>query len=103
MSESAGKNRKRYVDNPKDISIHTCPIHIIGHSSDGCKVLGDFGSKYSKNMPTKDCGHDPVTRKKCNIQQENNYAVNNEVYEIILQDNNKVSAEAEAHGTKLLL
>ena len=48
-------------------------------------------------MPTKDCGHDPVTRKKCNIQQENNYAVNNEVYEIILQDNNKVSAEAEAH------
>ena len=53
MSERSDKFRKRYVDHPKDISKLTCLIHGPGHSSYECKVLGNFGSKYSKRRPTK--------------------------------------------------
>ena len=63
MSESSGKLRKSYVYHPKDRSKLTCLIHGPGHSSDECKVLVDFGSKYSKSRPTKECGHDPTTNK----------------------------------------
>ena len=63
MSESAGKRRKRYVD-LKDRSKLTCLIHGPGHSPDECKVLGEFGSKYSKSRPTKYRGHEPTARKK---------------------------------------
>ena len=62
MSESSGKRRKEYVDNPRDISKHTCITHGPGNSSGECKGLGYFGYKYSKISPTKDCGHDPSTK-----------------------------------------
>ena len=48
-------------------------------------------------MPTKYCGNDPVPRKTFNIQQENNYIVNNAMDEILLKENQKVSAEKESH------
>ena len=51
-SESSGKRRKRHVDHLRDRSKHTFLIHGPGHSSDECKVLVDFGSKYCKNRPT---------------------------------------------------
>ena len=63
MSESSGKNRKRYVDHLKDRSKLNFLIHVPGHSSDECKVLGDFCFKYSKSRPTKDRGNDPITKK----------------------------------------
>ena len=59
--------------------------------------MGDFGSKYSKIRPTKDRRHDPMTRKEFNIQQDNNDIVNHAEDKILLQENNKVSAEEEAH------
>ena len=59
MSESAGKRRKMYVDYPKDRYKHTCIIYIPHNSSYECKVLGYFGSDYSKIRPTKDRGHNP--------------------------------------------
>ena len=37
--ESADKRRKLYVDQSKRAS-KNCMIHGLGHSSDGCKVLG---------------------------------------------------------------
>ena len=55
------------------------------------------GAMYEKSVPTKDHGRDPSTRNKFNINQENNAIFNHAVDEIILQENNKVSAEAEAH------
>ena len=45
--------QKRYVDRLKSES-KTCFIHSPGHSSDECKVLGDFGTKYAKIKTTKD-------------------------------------------------
>ena len=56
MSESASKCRKRYVDHPKDRFKITHIIHGPGKFSDECKVLGDFGSKYSRIRTTKDRG-----------------------------------------------
>ena len=56
-SKSAGKIRKRYVDHPKDRSKLTFLIHGPGHSSDECKVLGYFGSKYYKIRPDKEHMH----------------------------------------------
>ena len=69
MSESAVKHRKMYVDHPRDISKLICLIHGPGNSSDECKVLGDFGSRYSKSRPTKDHRHDPSTKNKVNRQK----------------------------------
>ena len=53
----------------KNRSKQTCLIHGPGNSSDECKVLGDFGSRYSKSRPTKDHGHDPSTKNKVNRQK----------------------------------
>ena len=78
-SESAGKSRKKYIDNTKDIYKPTCVIHSPRNSSYECKVLGYFGSKYSKSRPAKDRGHNTATRKKFNWQQENNAIVNHAV------------------------
>ena len=74
-----------------------CLIHGPDHSSDECKVLGDFGYKYAKSGPTKDHGHNPVPGKKFNIQQDNSAIVNSTVDEILLHENQKVIAEKGAH------
>ena len=42
-------------------------------------------------------GHEPANKNKFIRQQEKNAIVNHAIYEIILQENNKVSTEAEAH------
>ena len=44
-----------------------------------------------------ECGNDTATINKFNIQQENNYFVNHAEDDILLQERNKVSDEAEAH------
>ena len=69
MSKSAGKFRKRYVDQTKDKSIQTCLFRVPRHSSDECKVLGYFDSKYSKIRPTKNRGHENATEKKSKMEQ----------------------------------
>ena len=97
MSESNGNPRKSYVYHPNYIFNHTCLTHSPGHSSDECKVLGDFGSKYSIIMHAEDRGHDPITKNKFNRQQQNNDIVNHALAYIILKDNNTLSAAAEAH------
>ena len=53
MGESAGKQRKRYVDYPSGES-KICIINGPGNSSDIYKVLVDFGANYAKVKPTKD-------------------------------------------------
>ena len=59
--------------------------------------MGDFGCKYYKIRPNEDRGNDPPTRKKFNRYQEKNAIINHALDEILLQENNKVSAEAKAH------
>ena len=58
--------------------------------------MGDFGSRYVKRRPTKELRNDPVPRKEFNRNQENNFIVNIEVDEILLYENQKVSAVKEA-------
>ena len=53
-SESASKHRKIYVDYPKGKFKPTCLINGPGNSSDECKVLGYYGSKYVKSRANKD-------------------------------------------------
>ena len=52
---------------------------------------------YAKSRPAKDRKQDPTNRRKFNKQKENKYIVNGAVNEIFLQENQKVSAEKEAH------
>ena len=59
--------------------------------------LGLIFSKYYKRRPTKDRSDDQATRRKFIIHQENNDIVNHAVDEILPQENNRVSAEQEAH------
>ena len=58
---SACKRRKQYVDRSKSES-KTCMIHGDEHSSDECKVLGEFGTKYAASYPTKDRGSNLIPR-----------------------------------------
>ena len=51
-------------------------IHGSGNSSDECKVLGEFGTKYAEFHPAKD--REKNTRKK----KENNNIINNMVDEL---------------------
>ena len=64
MNERDDKHRKRYADHLKDRSKLVCPINGARNSSDECKVLGDFGSKYYKSRPTKDRGQETAKMKK---------------------------------------
>ena len=43
-----------------------CLIHVSGHFSEECKVMGDFGTKYDNIRPTKYRGISPVPNKKIN-------------------------------------
>ena len=102
MSERAVKNRKRYVDHTKDRPKISCLVHGPRHSSDECKILGDFGSKYSKIMPTKYRVDYPTTKKKFSIHQDNNAIVQHEVHYIILQENNEVMCKMKNMKTPIL-
>ena len=97
ISESAVYRRKIYVDYPRGNSKPTCFIHALVHSLDECKVLLDFGYKYDKSRPTKDRGQVHANRNKFNIYQVNNVIVNSEVDEILLHENQKVSAKKQAN------
>ena len=59
--------------------------------------LGRLFFKYYKSNPTKDRGHDSAIKNKFNRQKKNNAIVNHALDEMILQENNKVSAEAGAY------
>ena len=87
MSERSGKCRKRYVDHTKDRSKLTCLIHGPGNSSYECKVLGDFGSEYSKSRSTRSHCLEPTTKRKFGIHQDTNSIVQHAFDEIILQEN----------------
>ena len=64
----------------------TCLINVPGHSSDKCRVLGDFGTKYAKNGPTKYHSEEPTNKKDFGIHHENNDIVQHELDENILQE-----------------
>ena len=88
MSESADKRRKRYVDYSKGES-KPYLIYGLGHLSDECKVLRDFGFKYVQSRHTKEPEHDSVPRNKFNKHQENNDIVNSAVDKILPHENEK--------------
>ena len=67
-------------------------IHGAGHSSDECKVLSEFGTKYAASQPTKDHGRNPNHRKRVQEKQENHAIINNVVDEIRMIESKKVSA-----------
>ena len=54
------------------------------NSSNECKVLGEFGTKYAAAQPTKDHVNNLVPRKRFQKNQENRDIINNVVDEIIL-------------------
>ena len=95
-SESSDKRRKRYVYHLKGKYKPTCLLLGPGHSSDKYKVLGDFGSNYAKIRHTSNRGHNHENSNKYTRQQYNNTIVNSAVDEIIVQENNKVSAWTES-------
>ena len=57
MSERDSKSRKIYVDHLKGMYKPKDLTHAPWNSSDKCKVLGYFGSKYDKIRHTKDRGN----------------------------------------------
>ena len=92
MIESSVKHRKRYVEYQKGKFKPTGLISGPGHSSDECKILVDFGSKYDKSRPAKDRRHNPANRNKFNSQQKINAINNCAVDEVLLHENQKLSA-----------
>ena len=64
MSKRAGKRKQGYVDHLRYRLKLTCIIHGPGNSSDECKVLNYFGSKYTKSRDYEENGQDPAFKKK---------------------------------------
>ena len=67
-------------------------IHGAINYSDGCKVLGEFGTKYSAAQPNKDLGRNTIPRRRFHKKQENHDIINNVVDEIQITESKKVSA-----------
>ena len=88
MSESDGNCRKK-IYRPSKGWVKTSLLHGPGNSSDECKVLGDFGSRYAKSRPTKYRGTNPIQINKFNRQQENNSIVDSAVDEILPYQNKR--------------
>ena len=65
-------------------------IHGTVNSSDGCKVLGRFGTKYAAAQPTKNRGRYPIPRKRFHKEQENYTIINNLVYELRMIESKKI-------------
>ena len=97
MSNISVNHRKFYVDYPKDIFKLTFIIHGPRYPSDKCKVLGDVGSEYAKSRTTKDRMHESATKKVFGRQKENNTIVQHTVYEIILQEKERLNVKDETH------
>ena len=97
MSTSSGKFRKRYLYCPNYRYQLTCLIHGTGNSSYYCKVLGDFGSKYSKIRRTKGHRQEPVFKKKFGKHQKNNAIVQHALNEITLKKKYKLSVKDKTH------
>ena len=93
MSEITGKRKKKYVDHLKDRYKLTCLDHPPGYSSDEYKVLGDFGTEYSKIRPTKDCRQEPANRKEFIKKEDNSDIFQVVVYEIIIYYSKKISVK----------
>ena len=68
-------------------------MHGPGNSSGECKVLGDFDYKYAKSRSTKYHGENLTNINKIKRQQENNAIVNSAMYEILLEEKQKLSAK----------
>ena len=85
---SAVNCRKQYVYFSKS-EFKTCMIHSIGHSSDECKVLGEFRTNYAASQTTKYRGRNPVPRKIFQKKQENHAIINNVGDEIQINEPKK--------------
>ena len=66
-------------------------IHSVGNSSDECKVLVKFGTKYASDQPNKYHGNHPIPRKIFRKNQENHAIINNVLDDILLNEPEKVS------------
>ena len=67
-------------------------IHGAGHSSDECKVLGKFGTKYDVTHPMKYRGSDTIPRKGPRKKKENHTLIDNMVDELRMVEFKKISA-----------
>ena len=85
MGKHSDKRNKRRVDFLRGQYTLTCIFRDPGHSSDECKVLNGFGTKYTKVKPFKERNQDPTFRKKFGNNPEVNFIVQRAVDEIILQ------------------
>ena len=65
-------------------------IHSARHSSEKCKVLGEFRTKYSAAHPVKDPGRNPISGKRFQEKQEIHTIINNVVYELRMIEPKKV-------------
>ena len=57
-------------------------IHGLRHSSDECKVLGEFLTKYAADQPTKNRGSNTIPKKGFHKKQENHTIIDNMVDEL---------------------
>ena len=67
-------------------------IHCIGHSSDECKILGGFGTKYTAAQPTNNRGSNPIPKKVIRKIKINHSILDNIVDELHVVESKKVSA-----------
>ena len=65
--------------------------HGIGHYSDECKVLGDFGTKYAAAQLTKTHGSNRIPKTGFKGKKYNYTIIDNMVDELHMVESKKVS------------
>ena len=66
-------------------------IHVLGHSSGECDFLGEFGTNYTADQPTRDHRSNPIPRKGFQKKQDNYTIIDNVVDELHMVESKKVS------------
>ena len=67
-------------------------IHGLLNSSDECKVLVEFGTKYAAAQPKKNHGRNPVTKNVFHEKQENHTIIDSMVDELHMVESQMVSS-----------
>ena len=97
INKPAYKCKQRYVDCTGDQLTLICCIHGPGNSPDECKILNDFGYKYTKGPSYKKHSQDLVFKGKNWDSKRKNTVIQHVVDEIILKEKEKVGMKDETH------
>ena len=96
VGNHSGNLNQRYIDHLIDRSKLTYLMHGNFHSSEQCKFLNDFGTRYDARRTLKELRQEPTSAKMQKKNHDVNAIIQHAVSDILKQDENtKLSAKSK--------